>query len=515
MIIEPALKPRLDEMTGEMLYPCRHRVGTSKIDEEGIRRGGFKDTIVYHTRYEMEHCASAIPTLLGMQAETQPVNGDSKLDKSLKTLKAIDEHVKTLRLRILGEQPPAEAYASINGLYEEVVNFYQSTLRLDPLTPYLLASYTLLTHQTPNLDFLFQLYITGLKGSGKSTTGERLEALCYQGFKTGSATFPFLVRANEVLDGMTQVLDEFDLIAGDDRVTKYLRGSTDRRNPYGVVEPVSIGGATYSMPTIKMSFGGRVLITSQALKDEMVRDRAVEVVMMQYAGLLPEPSTEELCKIKKHLAYYREQVKLKVTLDDKRKWYDPKHSSGRLNELATLLYLVTPESYHDKINAIMQREWETRTQLERESYTAKIVEALTAAVLADDTRESPTGEIFIPVQEIKRHYDLRYADTQTGKGKTTTRSIGRAIANLGLRTDNIRVKDEEQRLRAWRLDKATLVRIRQSLYLDEAPELGTFGTLGTSPSAPPSLDTYPIEEVVHTQDNVPNVPNVPKQETHV
>jgi len=160
---------------------------------------------------------------------------------------------------------------------------------------------------------------------------------------------------------MTQVLDEFDLIAGDDRVTKYLRGSTDRRNPYGVVEPVTIGGQTHNMPTIKMSFGPRVLITSQALKDEMVRDRAVEVVMMQYAGLLPEPSAEEINKTRKHLAYYREQVKLKVTVEDKRKWYDPKHSSGRLNELATLLYLVTPEKYHDKIAALIEIKRETRT----------------------------------------------------------------------------------------------------------------------------------------------------------
>jgi len=422
--------------------------------------------------------------------------------------------VENLRLRIVGEQPPAEAYESLDGLYEDLVNFYEASLRLDSLTPYLLASYTLLTHQTPNLDFIFQVYITGLKGSGKSTAGERLEGLCYQGFKTGSATFPFLVRANEVLNGMTQVLDEFDLIAGDDRVTKYLRGSSDRRNPYGVVEPVSIGGGTYNMPAIKMSFGARILITSQALKDEMVRDRAVEVVMMQYAGLLPEPSAEEVAKLKGYLAYYREQVKLKVTIEDKRKWYDPKHSSGRLNELATLLYLVTPEKHHDKVAALIEREWETRTALERESYAAKVVEALTAAVLADDTREAPTGETFVPVQEIKRHYDLRYADPQTGKGKTTTRSIGRAIANLGLRTDNIRVKDEDQRLRAWLLNKPDLTRIRQSLYLDEAPELGTLGTFGTSPSAPPrGLEDYSMQEKegAHTLGNVPNVPNVPKE----
>lgn len=444
------------------------------------------------------------------------VNGESKPDMPPKTLKALEGYVNDLRLRIVGEQPPAEAYESLDALYEEVVRYYETSLKLDHLTPYLFASYTLLTHQAPNLDFIFQLYITGLKGSGKSTAGERLEALCYQGFKTGSATFPFLVRANEVLNGMTQVLDEFDLIAGDDRVTKYLRGSTDRRNPYGVVEPVSIGGQTYNMPAIKNSFGARILITSFQLKDEMTRDRALETIMMQYAGLLPEPSAKEVTKLRAYLAYYREHVTLKVTVEDKRKWYDPKHSSGRLNEIATLLYLVTPVKYHVKIAAIIQREWETRTALERESYAAKVVEALTAAVLADDTKEAPTGETFVPVQEIKRHFDVRYADPQTGKGKTKPASIGRVIHNLGLRTTQLRVKDEEQRLRGWRLDKAALVRIRQSLYLDETPELVSTVSNVTGLRAPSTLDTHiqgTEREAVHTLASETTETTETKQET--
>jgi hypothetical protein len=49
------------------------------------------------------------------------------------------------------------------------------------------------------------------------------------------------------------------------------------------------------------------------------------------------------------------------------------------------------------------------------------------------------------------------------------RTIGRVISNLGLRTDQFRVKDEEGRLRGWRLDKAEIARIRQTLYLDEVP----------------------------------------------
>jgi hypothetical protein len=469
------------------------------------------------------HCGVDNPQWTEAQNQQDPIGkfcGACRTNMKLgpveppKMLKALEQYVEDLRVRIVGEQVPAEPYDGLEAFYEYLAGYYETSLRLDSLTPYLLASYTLLTHQTPNLDFIFQVYITGLKGSGKSTAGERLESLCYQGFKTGSATFPFLVRANEVLNGMTQVLDEFDLIAGDDRVTKYLRGSSDRRNPYGVVEAVSIGGATYNMPAIKMSFGGRVLITSQALKDEMVRDRAVEVIMMQYAGLLPEPSAEELTKLRGYLTYYREQVKLKITIEDKRKHYDPKHSSGRLNELATLLYLVTPEKHHDKITAIIEREWETRTSLERESYAAKVVESLTAAVISEDVVESSRGETYVPVQQIKRHFDLRYADPTTGKGKANPKSIGRVIQNLGLRTDLIRVRDEDQRLRAWPLNKTELTRIRQGLYLDETPELGTSVTSGTSPSAPPSLDTYQTEkeeEGAHTHSHVPLVPLVPPQ----
>jgi hypothetical protein len=420
------------------------------------------------------------------------------------------KYIDELKTRILGAQVEPAPYESLDGLYEELVQYYKTTLSLDELTSYLFASYTLLTHQIPNLDFIFEIYITGLKGSGKSTAGERLEKLCYQGFKTGCATFPFLVRANEVLNGMTQVLDEFDLIANDDYVTKYLRGSTDRNNPYGLVEPVTIGGQTHNMPAVKMSFGPRILITSQQIKDEMVRDRSLEVVMMQYPGYLPEPDSEITNELKEHLAHYRQDVKLGITPEDKRRWYDTKNASGRLNEISTLLHIVTPEKYHDKIAAIITREWETRTQLERESYAAKVVESLTAAVLAEDTVESTTAMTYIPIQEIKRHFDIHYSDPTTGKGKASPRSIGRVMQNLGLRTDNIRVRDEDRRLRAWLLNKETLARIRQSLYLDEAPDLGTSGTSGTSPSAPPSVDTLVGGEVEHTPGNVPNVPNVPK-----
>ena len=138
--------------------------------------------------------------------------------------------------------------------------------------------------------------------------------------------------------------------------------------------------------------------------------------------------------------------------------------------MRSLLYMITPEKYHDKIAAIIHREWESRTQQERESYAAKIVEALTEVVLKEATKEATTGEIFVPIREIKLHYDLRYGDRWTGKGKTNPRTIGRVISNLGLRTDQFRVKDEDERLRGWRLDKAELVKIRQSLYLDEVPE---------------------------------------------
>jgi hypothetical protein len=420
------------------------------------------------------------------------------------------KYIEELKLRILGAQTEAVAYGSLDELYDELVNYYKSTLSLDELTPYLLASFTLLTHQTPNLDFIFQVYISGLKGSGKSTAGERLEKVCYQGFKTGCATFPFLVRANEVLGGMTQVLDEFDLIANDEHVTKYLRGSTDRANPYGLVEPVTIGGQTHNMPAIKMSFGPRVLITSQQIRDEMVRDRALEVVMMQYPGYLPEPDPEVVDELREHLAYYRQNVRLNISPEDKRRWYDTKNASGRLNETSTLLHVVTPQKYHDEVAAIIQREWETRTQLERESYAAKIVEGLTAAVLAEDTVESTTAQIYVPIAQIKRHFDMLYSDLTTGKGKASPKSIGRVIRNLGLRTDNIRVKDQDQRLRAWLLDKVDLVRIRQSLYLDEVPDLGTSGTSGTSPSVLSSIDKIGEGESEHTRSNVPNVPNVPR-----
>ncbi|MGD0549202.1 MAG: hypothetical protein ABSA81_01485 [Candidatus Bathyarchaeia archaeon] len=507
---------------GELAYHVPERVTQKyKVNESeitkaiSVRQLETKRTILNEERSRADDQPQSPPVIIRKVEELS--KGSGKSDGPPKALKALEEYVEDLRVRIVGAQVPAEAYVSLDVLYEDLVRFYQTTLRLDPLTAYLFASYTLLTHQTPNLDFIFQLYITGLKGSGKSTGGERLEAVCYQGFKTGSATFPFLVRANELLNGMTQVLDEFDLIAGDDRVTKYLRGSSDRRNPYGVVEPVTIGGQTHNMPTVKMSFGGRILITSQALKDEMVRDRAVEVVMMQYAGLLPEPSAEEIEKLRGQLAYYREQVKLKVTVEDKQKWYDPKHNTGRLNEIACLLYKVTPEKHNDKIAAIIQREWETRTALERESYTAKVVEALTAAVIADDTKEAPTGETFVPVQEIKAHYDRLYADAQTGKGKTSRTSIGRTMQNLGLHTEQYRVKDEEQRLRGWLLDKTALARVRQSLYLDEAPDLVSDVSDVTALRAPPSLDTYQVEQrerPVHTRTSETTETTETKERTH-
>ena len=75
------------------------------------------------------------------------------------------------------------------------------------------------------------------------------------------------------------------------------------------------------MPTVKISFGGRILITSQALRDEMVRDRALEIIMMQHAECLDEPSIETVNGLKGQLSYYREQIKLTMTSADKRLYY--------------------------------------------------------------------------------------------------------------------------------------------------------------------------------------------------
>jgi hypothetical protein len=434
----------------------------------------------------------------------------SKQPKDLRTQKQIAEYVDALKMRILGGEPNPIPYESLESFYEELVAYYR-TLSLDELTPYLDASYTLLTHQTPNLTFTFDLYISGLKGSGKSTHGERLEAICYQAFKVTACTFPFLIRINEVLNGATLILDEYDLVASDDRVSKFLRGSTDRRNPYGLVEQVNFGGVSVNLPAVKNSFGPRILITAMPLKDEMVRDRCIEITMMQCAGILPDPDPEIVDELKEHLAHYRETVKLTITPEDKAKWYDPKRNSGRLNEIACLLYKVTPEKYHDKIKQIIEREWQLRTQLERESYAAKVIESMTAAVLSDDTREAANGEVFVPDVEIKRHYDLRYADPQTGKGKTKVPSIGHALHNLGLHTKQFRVKDEERRLRGWPLDKARLAQIRASLYLDDMPDLVSSVSIDSSPTAHPLSETASLEEEpVHTLGSETNETNETK-----
>jgi hypothetical protein len=77
------------------------------------------------------------------------------------------------------------------------------------------------------------------------------------------------------------------------------------------------------------------------------------------------------------------------------------------------------------------------------------------------------------------------------------------MQNLSLRTDNIRVRDEDRRLRAWLLDKETLARIRQSLHLDEAPDLGTSGTLPGVCSASPPANSAP-------NSALGDVPNFPK-----
>ena len=88
------------------------------------------------------------------------------------------------------------------------------------------------------------------------------------------------------------------------------------------------------------------------------------------------------------------------------------------------------------------------------------------------------------------------------------------MQNLGLKTSQFRVKDEEQRLRGWRLDKNALVRIRQSLYLDD---LVSIVSSGTSPGAPHPLDAYQNnqrERPVHTlvdETNETNETNIPEE----
>jgi hypothetical protein len=436
----------------------------------------------------------------------EPIPEKVDLSKVPKNLAAIDKYSQDLKLRIMGADVPPEPYGSIEELYDELVTYYQTGLSLDPLTPYLLASYTLLTHQIPNLDFIFVVYITGLKGTGKSTTGDHLATVCYQAFKTGCATFPFLVRANEVFKGMTQILDEFDLIADDDHVTKYIRGSTDRNNPYGVVEGVPIDGQTYNMPAVKMSFGARVLITSLQIKDPMVRDRAVETIMLMNPNFMTKPTPEQISKIKAHLGYYRQQVKLTVTETDGKKWYQTKNSTGRLNETSTLLHVITPEKYHPQIDSIIDREWETRTQLERESYAAKVVEALTTAVIEQTMVESAKGEKYVAVQSIKYYFDQRYGDQQTGQGKTSEKSIGRVMNNLNLKTERVRltVKDGNRQARGWKVNVDTLRSKRQNLYLDTE----SLEPLESSPSAPLGIDAYAEEKkIAHTLGNDSNDSN--------
>ena len=70
--------------------------------------------------------------------------------------------------------------------------------------------------------------------------------------------------------------------------------------------------------------------------------------------------------------------------------------------------------------------------------------------------ESTTTMTYIPIQSIKTHFDRQYSDPINGKGKASPKSIGRVLQNLGLKTDNIRIKDENRRLHAWQLDMEKL-----------------------------------------------------------
>ncbi|MFH0849208.1 MAG: hypothetical protein V1857_06880 [archaeon] len=382
---------------------------------------------------------------------------------------ALEQYIRETKEKILGGEALPLPYESLEQFYDNLACYFQTYLRIPDDIAILFATYTLLTSQIPNLDFMPMLYVTGRKGSGKSTAGERLETLCYRGFKTGSATFPALVRLNEVLNSMTQLIDEADLVLDQDYMTKYLRGSTDRRNPYLVIDQVKIGNATYNLPVVKNSFGARIIITAQQPRDEMVRDRCIEVVMMPHTGYVAPPPPELIEKLRGNLVYYRQQVKIQPTPADYEKYYDTKKHSGRLNEIAASLFLVTPPKYHLVIQRIINSEFEIRTGLERESLLAKIIESLTEVVLHPDEMDivstTEHGDV-VTNRAIKARFDLINGDKQTGKGKISTQSIGRNLKNAGLPTYQVYVADTKKTTRGWPVDISRLVEARRGLYLD-------------------------------------------------
>lgn len=87
---------------------------------------------------------------------------------------------------------------------------------------------------------------------------------------------------------------------------------------------------------------------------------------MQHSGFIAAPSQEQIRRVQGQLASYRENVKIQVSEDDKKKFYDASKHSGRLNEIKTLFYKVTPPKHHDKIDQIVENEFEIRTALERQ-----------------------------------------------------------------------------------------------------------------------------------------------------
>jgi len=521
--------------------------------------------------------------------------------------KLVALHIEKIKAKIMGEDVPPVPYDSDKETYDEIVTYFKTYVRLDDLQNYLAASYVRITHQIPNLSFIFLIFITGLKGSGKSTLGEITSRIAYHACWVPSATFAFLTRVNELVGGATQIFDEYDKMEDDRKIEAYIRGSTDRSQGYGVVEPIKIGNVTYQMPDLKMSFGARVLISALPLKDPMTRDRCIEIVMQMHGGALSEPEPEELRRIKGHLAYYRQTVKIQLTNEEKIAWYKPEYGTPRLNETRALLLKVTPKEYHTKIDAIIKEEFQQRTELERHSYIAKVIEALTRAVLNKATIESAKGIAYVACAAIKEEYDSANYDPETNYGKTSLRSIGHALKELRLNTERIRLKDSSlSAIAAWPLNLKVLVQkrrsmyldeldelltpeeraqrtleaavpivpivpkntpippyeieekkktpvysttsvqsvqtvqkpdlaapiiddttlssngadgadsIRQSLYLDEAANLGTNGTDGMAPGAPPRVDNHTLdeeEESEHTLYAVPTVPTVPKLES--
>ena len=157
---------------------------------EALNRSACRPPLPLGEVSTLVHSAYSRPYFENAAQKIVNSNGESKADIAPKTLKALEEYVENLRLRIVGEQPPAEAYESLNGLYEDVVNFYQTSLRLDALTPYLFASYTLLTHQTPNLDFIFQALHHRLEGQRQINRWRAIRGALLSGIQDGLGNFP-------------------------------------------------------------------------------------------------------------------------------------------------------------------------------------------------------------------------------------------------------------------------------------------------------------------------------------